>query len=381
MAIPASHIVRVSSRVLSGGSNDLETNGLLLTTDTGNKFPEGVVAKEFVSVAGVADFFGEESEEYTFAVQYFKGVNNQRKNPTALIVGKFTNVSTAFPAEIRAICNVSRNWVGFTHLQPVGEEVAKKMGDFADQEEDYVAVVWSDDETALQTNNAGALVSKLNGAYNCMATVYGDFKDAAFVLANGASIAWERRQGVKTWFAKSTTGISPRIANESSASTLEKIRCNYYGHFATRNAQFNFFNRGTTTSPRYGFIDVLYTSIWLRNAIQRACMDGFASVDRAPYNDQGKTLIRAWCGDPIDQAKFNGCIDEGVTLSRAQRAQILQETGDEEAVNALFTKGYHMAIEFPPANGRADRAPVMVSLRWMYGGSVQKMDFEATVIV
>lgn len=381
MAIPASHIVRVSSRVLSGGSKDLETNGLLLTTDTKKKFTGNVVAKEFVSVVGVADFFGEDSDEYKFAVQYFKGVNNQRKTPSALVVGKFSNVANAFPAEMRAICNVTRNWVGFTHLQPVAEDVARKMGDFADAEEDYMAVVWSEDETALKSNNADALVTKLNSSYNCLATVFGDYKDSAFVLANGASIAWNRRQGVKTWFAKSTTGISPRISNEENASTLEKIRCNYYGHFATRNAQFNFFNRGTTSTTRYGFIDVLYTSIWLRNAIQRACMDGFASVDRAPYNDQGKTLIRAWCGDPIDQAKFNGCIDEGVTLSRSQRAQILQETGDEEAVNDLFTKGYHMAVEFPPANGRADRAPAMISLRWMYGGSVQKMDFEATVIV
>ena len=40
MAISASYIVKVTPRVISGGGNDLETNGLLLTNNA-EKFPEG----------------------------------------------------------------------------------------------------------------------------------------------------------------------------------------------------------------------------------------------------------------------------------------------------------------------------------------------------
>ncbi len=381
MAIPASYIVKVSSRVISGGSADLETNGLLLTTDTGNKFTSGLVAKTFVSADEVGKFFGDGSEEFSFATQYFKGVENQQKIPTALVVGKFSNTATAFDAEIRAITQVTQNWVGFTHLQPVAEDVARKMGAFADREEDFVAVVWTSDEATTTSKNTSTLAFKLKDSFHCLAVVFGGFLDAAFVLANGASIAWTRRQGVKTWFAKSASGLTPRVNDEGAANALDQIRCNYYGQFATRNAQFKFFNPGVMSTTRYGYLDVIYNSIWLRNAIQRACMDGFKSVNRTPYNDEGKTLITAWCGDVIDAAKLNGIIDTGVALSQAQRAQILQETGDEDVANALFTKGYWMGITLPPANGRSNRQPPVVSLYWAYAGSVQKLNVEATVIL
>lgn len=95
--IPASHIVKVTPRVISGGSSDLETNGLLLTKSA--LIPSDVPAVEFSSAAAVADFFGSEAEETVFAQQYFTGVTNQQKAVNAIVIGRF--ISEAAPAWVR----------------------------------------------------------------------------------------------------------------------------------------------------------------------------------------------------------------------------------------------------------------------------------------
>ena len=58
MTIPASHIVKVSPRVISGGSADLETNGMLLTKSA--LIPSGIPALEFTLASEVASYFGDE---------------------------------------------------------------------------------------------------------------------------------------------------------------------------------------------------------------------------------------------------------------------------------------------------------------------------------
>lgn len=498
MAVPASHIVAMSSRVLSGGSNDLETNGLALTKSA--LIPTSTPAVLFSSASDVSAFFGPEADETAFAQQYFTGVTNQQTAPKTLVFGRrvdadapawlrsaklatdlaalkkvtdgalkitvggelktasgvdfsecaslsdcaetlatavtgvtgtydsnsntitlttsavgddatisyaeageggtdlaallgFTEEAGAVgsqgagkmteAANLNAVCEVTRNWVGFTTLWETEDDEAKAFAAWADGTgDDYVYVDWTTDEKCTdQLTQASTKAAQLVDLYNCAATVYGTWRDAAFVLAVGASIAWNRTQGMKTWFAKDASGITPRVVSEAAANALEAIRVNYSGEFATRNADFTFFNRGTLTSDFYGFIDVLYGSIYLRNAIQRSVMDGFAQINRAPYNARGEALIRAWIQDPINRCKLNGVIDEGLTLSEAQKAQILQETGDEEVANALFTKGFWVGITMPAANERADRDAPVVTLYYAYAGAVQKLSVETTAVL
>lgn len=285
--------------------------------------------------------------------------------------------------DLNSICTVTRNWVGFTTLWEAEKEEAEAFAAWADASgDDYCYFDWSlDDNMTNQLTQAGTKAQTLMNTYNCACTIYGDAQDAAFVMGVGASIAWTRTQGMKTWFAKTASGITPRVTNESVADALEAIRCNYTGEFATRNAAFNFFNRGTLTSTQYGFIDVLYGSIYIRNALQRSCMDGFKNTNRVPYNASGAALIRAWTQDPINVCKNNGAIDDGLELSESQKQQILQETNDETVSQELFTKGCWLGITMPSANLRADRQSPVLTLYYTYGGSVHRLDFEVTVVI
>lgn len=258
-------------------------------------------------------------------------------------------------AALENVCSVTRNWVGFTTIWEATLEEAEGFAAWADIDDDYVYVDWTTDVRCIDTlAQAETKPAKMRDRFNCAICLYGTSAFAAFVLAVGASIDWQRNQGMKVWFAKSATGLSPTVQNEAAADALEAIRCSYFGNFATRNDAFQFMNTGALCSDYYGFIDVLYGSIYLRNAIQRSCMNGFKSVNRAPYNDSGRAYISAWLQDPISLCLRNGVIDPGLDLSESQRAQIMQEVG-QDITGALFTKGYWYNIEMPAANVRAER--------------------------
>lgn len=97
MTIPASHIVSVSPRVISGGSADLETNGMVLTKSA--LLPSSQPAMEFSSASAVSALFGAESDEAIFAQQYFTGVNNSQKSINTLVIGRY--VASDAPAWVR----------------------------------------------------------------------------------------------------------------------------------------------------------------------------------------------------------------------------------------------------------------------------------------
>lgn len=501
MTIPASHIVKVSPRVIGGGSKDLETLGMLLTKSA--LLPSGAPAQEFLKASDVASVFGDESDEAKFAQQYFTGVTNQQRAPRALVIGRcmtesgaawvrsaplsvtledlkkvtdghinivvngetkgateinlaqvtslsdvaaklaealggltgaydgnqgaiiLTTTATGKDATISfttdnsvvesastdlnallgltldagavvspgydaltasaaldAICSVTRNWVGFTSIWEATLEEAEGFAAWADIDDDYVYFDWTTDRRATNPQTSALTKpAKLMDRFNCTAALFGESYDiAAFALACGASIAWDRYQGMKVWFAKGASNLSTAVTDEAEANALEAIRCSYYGNFATRNARFNFFNRGTLASDFYGFIDVLYGSIYLRNSIQRSCMDGFKALNRVPYNAAGQALISAWLQDPINACLNNGVIDTGMQLDESQKSQIMQELGTDISTR-LFTNGFYYQIEMPAANVRADRGSPVVSCYYAYAGSVQALNVEVVSVL
>lgn len=498
MSINANFLVSITPRVLSAGSSDLVTNGMVLTKS--EIIPTSTPALSFGNASDVANYFGSESPEYNFASQYFTGVNNQQKSPGTLFIARriasvvsawissapltvkladlkkitdgalnitvngtaktassidlsgatslsdvatkiataVTGVSGTFDSNrnvivltttdtgdeatidyatavtsgtdlgallgftqaggavlsqgsnalteaenLNLITTVSRNWVGFTTLWETELEEAQAMAEWADLDDDYVLVDWSTDTKMLNQSTQSATkafeLSQLN--FNCLCEIYGTQQYAALMLAVGASIDWSALNGVKTWFAKSTSGLNANVLGDSVASALDSLKVNYLGSFATRNAEFIFLNRGCMLSGIYGYLDVIYGMIWFKARIQRSIMDGFAMVNRAPYNPDGYAFIEAWLLDPINDAKYNGIINTGMELSQSQVVQLLSETGNKNIKLDLFSKGYWYKIENPSANVRTERGSPRLGLWYTYAGAIQKVDLPVTAIV
>ena len=112
-------------------------------------------------------------------------------------------------------------------------------------------------------------------------------------------------------------------------------------------------------------------------------MSGFKSINRVPYNARGEALIRAWCQDPINRCLDNGVIDAGLELNESQRAQIMQEVGDDgqDVVQAITSKGYWIGVDLPDAAGRANRESPNVTIYYAYAGSVQSLTCEVVSVI
>lgn len=287
-------------------------------------------------------------------------------------------------ATLDAIRAVTANWAQFTTLWEVTEQdEAEAYAAWADIDDDYVYVFWSSDRNMESTLTQDSTIAKaLQDKYNCVFMIYSlDFSTAAFALAYPATIKWDATQGMKVIFGKSASGLSPMVTDEQVATALDDLGVSYVGQFATRNDEFIIANRGELTGSMYGFYDTLIGSIWLRSKLQTSIMNGFATVNRAPYNSVGYTMLKSWCQDPITQAKNAGVIDEGLSLSESQKSQILQETGDSEAVGELQSKGYFLQILDPGASVRAQRGSPVAALYYAYGGSIQKVELPVTAVL
>ena len=91
-------------------------------------------------------------------------------------------------------------------------------------------------------------------------------------------------------------------------------------------------------------------------------------------------MIRAWCADPINRALVNGTIEPGVQLSESQKAQLMNEIG-EDVSNQIFTDGYYLLIQDPGASVRVNRDSPTLGLWYTYGGSVHRIELPVTAVL
>lgn len=496
MAINANYLVSLTPRAITGGSSDLQTNGLVLTES--ELLPTNQPAMSFGSASGVASIFGAESAEAAFAQQYFTGIVNQQKSPSALVIGRlilkpvaawlrsapltvkladlqkvkdgalklmvngsvvtatgvdFSN-ATSFSqaavliaakiegvsgtynsdlgsiilttettrdtatldyaevsesgtdlgtllgfskasgavvsqgsqaltpaANMAAVADVTRNWSQFTTLTEItDEETAKAFAAWAATEnEEYAFVFWSTDAKMTNVLTQKTTIAAALASYNTVLCLFGSVEYAAAVLAFPAVIKWDAEQGMSVLFGKRAVGLSANVTKQAVAEALDTLKVTYLGKFAARNSSYEMFNRGELQGTSFGFYDTIIGNIWLRSKMQRACLDGYASVLRTPYTESGKSLIEAWIADPIREAKKVGVIDDGVKLSEAQKAQITQEFG-EDISGELFSNGYKLKIENAEANVRAKRESPPIYFYYCYGGSVQRLQIPVTLV-
>lgn len=281
-----------------------------------------------------------------------------------------------------AIREVTENWATFTHLYAGAsdDEMLALSGWASLQGTEYLYVCWDTDSQLLSQSDSSSIAYLLDQAEaGATSLVYGDVKYAAFIMGTAASIDWERVQGTINFAFKSQAGLSATVENATDASTLLGKTCNFYGNYATRNDNFVWLYNGSMFG-QYNFIDPFINAIWLNNAMQVACMTGFANSPRVPYNEDGYALVRSWLMDPINRARRNGVIDPGVVLSESQKAEVIREAGQDITSN-LENEGFFLQVQDAGAAVRTTRDTPNVSLWYVYGGSINRLEIASTLLV
>lgn len=286
------------------------------------------------------------------------------------------------PAEqMRAILERTQNWVSFTTAWEADVDEALEWAAWANDNYGWLYVPYSTSAAMVSADSNADMASTIKDAdYDHTAVVYGSLEYAAFIMGVVASIAWQRVNGTITAAFKRQTGLAPWVVSEAEAAVLESKNCNYFGNFATRNAEFIFLFPGVLSASDYGYIDPYINSIWLNNRLQVALMDGITATGRVPYNVRGYTLIKAWMMDPINEARRNAAIEPGVTLSERQKSEVMNEAGLDIS-SELWTQGYYIQVLDPGAAVRAQRGSPIISLWYTYGGAIQKIEVASIAIL
>ena len=283
--------------------------------------------------------------------------------------------------QMDAILAKTQNWVSFTTAWETDVDEALAWANWASENYGWLYIPYSTSPLMTSPDSAADMASAIKAAlYDHTAVVYGSLEYAVFIMGVVASIAWQRINGTITAAFKRQAGLAPWVVDEMTATVLEEKNCNYFGNFATRNAEFIFLYPGVLSASDYGFIDPYVNSIWFNNRLQVSLMDGITNVGRVPYNTRGYTMIKAWMMDPVNEARLNAAIEAGVTLSERQRSEVMNEAGLDIS-QELWAQGYYIQVLDPGSAVRAQRGSPIVSLWYTYGGAVQKIEVASTAIL
>lgn len=298
---------------------------------------------------------------------------------TGAVISQGTEAMTV-TENLETLVNSGSNWATFTTLYDAEAEYLELASWASGKGTDYAYICWTQAATALVASSDADPASKLKEASaGSTAIVYGPADMAVFVMAIAASIDWNRFNGVSSYAFKSQSGLAATVDNGVDASTLLSKGYNFYGNYATRNDDFTFLYNGQMFG-QYEYIDTYINAIWLNNAFQLALMDGLKGASIVPYTDEGYGLIRGWLMDPINRAVNNGVITPGITLTEAQRGELIREAG-QDISGDIEAEGWYLQVEDPGGPVRAARDTPTVSFWYAYGGSVNKISMSSTVIL
>lgn len=140
--------------------------------------------------------------------------------------------------------------------------------------------------------------------------------------------------------------VTPTVTTDAKATSLDAVRCNYYGQTQTAGQNISFYQRGVMFGGVNDPVDqnVYANEVWLKDACQANVLSLQLALPKISANNNGRAQLRASLQSVVDQALFNGVISSGKVLSTEQKLYIASITGDQNAWHEVYTKGYWLDI-------------------------------------
>jgi hypothetical protein len=279
----------------------------------------------------------------------------------------------AVPAVFMAsLVDVTQNWVSFmTIWEPL---LADKLlfADWVTTTQDRYAYACWDTDVTVETSNAVGTFGQLTKDFDGVVAIYGAMELAAFFCGATASINFEETNGRITYAYKGQPGLTPSVTNGTIYDNVVGNHYNCYAAVATANDAFTYFQPGSI-SGEWKWADEYVNQIYLNSQLQLALVELLTSVKSIPYNQSGYNLIRAAILDVITSSLNFGSIRAGVTLSASQAAQVNTAAGAKIS-GVLQTSGWYLSVKDASPQVRAQRGSPPITLWYMSGQSIQKIE-------
>lgn len=284
----------------------------------------------------------------------------------------------AVPAAfMTAIVNQLQNWFTFTNVAEPVDATKLAFAAWVNTQNARYKYVQSDSSATPTTgpaaNSFGVLTSTFTGVVAIYDPTGGDL--AAFECGATASIAAGEPNGRITFAFKGQAGLAVSVTDETTATNLIANGYNFYGSYATAAQKFQWYQPGQI-SGAWLWDDSYTDQVILNNALQLSLAELMGTIKSIPYNTAGYSLIRSAMADPINAAISFGSIVAGVELSASQIAEVNQAAG-VKIDSFLFNFGYFLQILDPGSVVRGQRGSPIITLWYVDGESVQKINFSS----
>lgn len=172
----------------------------------------------------------------------------------------------------------------------------------------------------------------------------GEYKES-LVMAIMAATDYDRRNATVNYMYRQGP-FTADVTTDAEADLLDSYRANYYGETASAGQKLAFFQRGFLMGGATAPLDmnVHANEQWLKAFLVARLLSLQLSLGKIPANNEGRGVIMAAVMEGVDQAKFNGTISVGKTLTVAQQIAVTQLTGDPDAWRDVQTNGFWLDV-------------------------------------
>jgi hypothetical protein len=185
-----------------------------------------------------------------------------------------------------------------------------------------------------------AAVTGLSGVALTYAPVATEYDEMVPMMIEAATDY--TRAGATQNYMYQQFALTPKVATDALADTLDAIRVNYYGVTQTAGQKIAFYQRGYLVGGANAAVDqnTYANECWLKDAAASAILTDFLALPEVPANARGRGMVIGSLQDPIKRALRNGVISVGKPLTQVQQLYITTITGDDKAWRQVQSIGY-----------------------------------------
>jgi hypothetical protein len=157
-----------------------------------------------------------------------------------------------------------------------------------------------------------------------------------------AATDYTRANAAQNYMYQVAGGLTPSVTDDASADLYDGLQINYYGQTLKNGRAVNFYQDGVLWGGVNDARDigVYCNEIWFKSAMGTMLINLLLALTRIPADSTGRRILLANSAAIINQAKFNGTVDVGKTLTAQQQAAVYQATNDPLAYIQVQTIGY-----------------------------------------
>lgn len=197
----------------------------------------------------------------------------------------------------------------------------------------------------IDSQNAATLSAALQGYSGTGLTLHDPNRDEYPWLLPCAILAsqqWDKPAASANYKYQQDSRLTATVSTDADANYYDGLRVNYYGITQEAGTLLSFYQRGQLmggiTAPTA--MGVYANEQWFKASLKAAFLNMFLAFNQIPADDEGLAIGYSYIDSGIRQAKFNGAIATGKTLTTTQKGYITQITADPNAWRDVSSKGW-----------------------------------------